>query len=596
MVRRGRSNHGQAVLMMTLALFTMAGMLALAVDLGWAHYLRQSAQKAAEAAALAAAQVALNNVGQGSTFTCGTGVTCQAATACATPVPNPPGGNLDNGCLYAAQNGFTTNGDSGRQSVSLQADVTTPPPTVPGITVNYWVTARTSVRMPMLFGALMGSSTLAAARATAAVLNLSVYGSLLLLNHENDCLPMESTNNLTCGVDLLVSANNNQGHPALQADGGILLASQKNGTSADGRYAGENTGGGLISAPYTYIRGTGSYTLSGSSQWVQTPQNNDTANLFEDPMRGKGQPAPPTGLSDVQVPGGHINGSSDPGNPLVLAPGNYYATAMDKQGRIYATGASISISGYVRFGSGGSGFGSYVVYGGVSLTQSGTTVTFDPGMYVLAGVQPQSGKPGQTFSVSSNASIQDGTAGYGQNTDAGEIFIFTDTNYQGQGQSLQVPALVQAIASNLQQGTTGFQTGSSGASVNLHGLNAAASSLPASLKPFAPVALWQDQANSVVKYDANGNIDTSCGNSDGCPNTSLVNNQSPQLVLQGSPSFHVYGTVYQPRGAWTTIQGGGDYQVPVQLIAGAMRVQGNSNFSMVQPVTPVQRRMVALVE
>jgi hypothetical protein len=54
--------------------------------------------------------------------------------------------------------------------------------------------------------------------------------------------------------------------------------------------------------------------------------------------------------------------------------------------------------------------------------------------------------------------------------------------------------------------------------------------------------------------------------------------------------------VYQPRGAWTTIQGGGDYQVPVQLIAGAMRVQGNSNFSMVQPVTPVQRRMVALVE
>ena len=68
------------------------------------------------------------------------------------------------------------------------------------------------------------------------------------------------------------------------------------------------------------------------------------------------------------------------------------------------------------------------------------------------------------------------------------------------------------------------------------------------------------------------------------------------MQLQGSPTIHFYGAVYQPRGAWISISGGGDYQVPVQVIAGALRVQGNANFSMVQPATPLTRRTVALVQ
>lgn len=55
-------------------------------------------------------------------------------------------------------------------------------------------------------------------------------------------------------------------------------------------------------------------------------------------------------------------------------------------------------------------------------------------------------------------------------------------------------------------------------------------------------------------------------------------------------------TIYQPRGAWTSIIGGGNYEVPAQVIAGAVRIQGNASFSMVRVPSPVLTRMVALVE
>ncbi|MCL5742819.1 MAG: pilus assembly protein TadG-related protein [Acidobacteria bacterium] len=592
MKRDFRERKGQALIMVTLASFALCGVMGLAVDLGWSQFVRKSAQTAADAAAMAAAHAALVDIGQGSLPACGVNVACQDPAPCATPVSNPPQTALDHGCLYAQQNGFQVNGVSGRQNVMVAGGTTSPPPTVPGVASDYWVTATVSEVVPQLFASLMSRNGMVAARATAAIVQMSIYGSLILLNHEQDCLPMESPTKNTCGVNLLVSANDNQGQYALKADGGIYLGSQKDGRSSDGRYAGENTGGGTIRAPFTYIRGSGSYKLSGSSTWSQTPTNGALNNYFDDPMAGKGQPKAPAGLTDRPVSGGTIVGSSDPANPRLMPAGNYFATATDSNGVAYATGDPLDISGYVRFGGDASGFSSFVFFGGVRISHQGTTVTFEPGMYVVAGV-----KSGALFSMTSNASLTDLTTGTGQNTDAGEIFIFTDTNYRGQGQALQIPTLVQPIASQLKQGTVGFQAGNnSSAAINLHGLNNGSPALPPQLKAFAPVLMWQDQANSVLKYDDNGYIDTSCGNPDGCPNTALASAQSAQLILQGAPTVNYYGTVYQPRGAWTTVIGGGDYNVPVQLIAGAMRIQGNASFSMIQPVGPISRRMVALVE
>jgi len=147
-------------------------------------------------------------------------------------------------------------------------------------------------------------------------------GSVYLLNREDDCIPMESGNELTCGVNLLVQANDNQGRFALRSDAGIILSSRKNGSGPDRRYAGENRGGGTVYASYTLIRQDGSYSLQGSSRWIETPQNEcPDVFIFRDPLRGKGQPPAPAGLPDFVVVGGLIRGPDDPARPPAAASG-----------------------------------------------------------------------------------------------------------------------------------------------------------------------------------------------------------------------------------------------------------------------------------
>lgn len=577
--------RGQAILLVTFAAVALFSILGLAVDLGWSYFMKKAAQNAADSAAIAAAKAALASVGEAGDFVCGSTVYCTAGTMCASPVPSAPANTTDHGCLYAKANGFEPGGS---RTVRMEAG-TGVPPMAPGVNPSYWVTARITQTIPQLFAAMISPEGHVGASATAAVVDLSVYGSLVLLNRENDCIAMENVNQLTCGVNLLVSANDNQGRFALQADGGIFMSSQKNGGDVDGRYAGENTGGGTVKAPFSYVRGVGGYKLSGSSQWIARPEHGGADANFLDPMRGKGQPKAPAGLADHPVPGGAIVGTDDPNSPLVLQPGAYFATNAEATA---ATGDPIEIRGQVRFSSGSGTFGSYAFFGGVRVTNNGTAVTFEPGVYVLAGVK--NGAP--LFQANANSSLKDLTSAYGPNTDGGELFIFTDASYRGQGEQLPVPALVQPLVDQLGHGPAGFQAGNSAqVAINLHGLNKNSTTVPDYLDAFAPVLLWQDQRNSVVKYDANGNLDTSCGIPDGCPNT-LANPGSPELVLQGSAEVHFYGAIYQPRGAWTTISGAGDYQVPVQVVAGALKVQGNANFSMVQPTTPISRRTVALVQ
>jgi hypothetical protein len=458
---------------------------------------------------------------------------------------------------------------------------------------TYWNTVTIQETTPRFWAALMGNDMHLTARATAAVVDVDVSASLVLLNRENDCIAMESNTQLTCGVDLLVSANNNNGTDALLAEGGIYLASNKHGTSEDGRYAGENTGGGTIRAPFTRIRGSGWYKASNNAEWIETPANRDSRAAL-DPMRGKGQPAPPTGLPNREVPGGLIAGSNDPNNPTILLPGNYYATATGANGTKYATGAPIRVSGNIQFSNEGTGFGEFVFFGGFSNQSGGTKVIFDPGRYIFAGARPKNnGDPSPLFNVAANMSLTD--PNYDNTSSAGELFVFTDSQYKGQGQTLQIPELVQPIASELRHGNAGFQTGNNANVVTqLRGLNANSPNLPLELKKFGQVLVWQDQKNSVVKYDESGHY-VNCG-SDTCRNTDLASPKSPELFLQGSPNARMFGVIYQPRGSWTTVQGGGMYKVPVQLIAGALKIQGSASFQMEKTPIPVMVRTVALVE
>jgi hypothetical protein len=68
------------------------------------------------------------------------------------------------------------------------------------------------------------------------------------------------------------------------------------------------------------------------------------------------------------------------------------------------------------------------------------------------------------------------------------------------------------------------------------------------------------------------------------------------MFFKASPNLHIYGTAYQPRGAFTSMVGGGGYDSPLQLIAGSLHVHGNSNVRLRPINNPMLAKVVALIE
>jgi len=607
-----RRRGGQALVMVTLALFAMMGIIGLAVDLGWSFYVKKSAQAAVDSAAIAAAQRALDRVGQAGIIACGPNAQC---TAAGSPYTCPEGAipinnNLDSGCIYAQRNGFSTGGRDNSQRVTLDANIPENrlPPTVLGtVSVEYWVTARAVEAIPQLFSSLLGHNLgTSAARATAAIVESVVIGSLILLNREGDWAGIRPGGGPIYGVNLQGQASAGGSFP-IRALGGILMASQCHGDCTDGTYAGDLGGGTMVSAPFTYIRGLGDVSLSNNASWIADPQSGwPESDYFLDPMRGKGQPPPPVGLPPQPVLGGVIDGTT---TPAVLSPGNYYATAL-RDGNEYATGDPIKIQGQVTFKADSDGFGDWVFFGGVSIATSGkgaTNVTFDPGRYIFAGVRPtKTGTANPLFDASASGDITLQSSGSGSDY-AGSMFIFTDPNYRGgpgptelDTTRLTIPPLVQPIAGQLKQGSSGFHSGNSPQlRINLNGLNENSSLLPEELEPFSSVLIWQDQRNSSVAYDYSGNI--ACGNETAsCPNEDMeadgVVDGSPNFFFRASPRTVLNGTIYQPRGAWTTMVGGGDYSGPLKIITGALDIQAESAVTLLPTQNNLRRKIVALIE
>ena len=629
--------RGQALIMVTLALFAMCGLMGLAVDLGWSYFTEKSAQRAADAAALAAVRKSFSTLTQSGPFAC-TANPCVPNTPCmvcqTTPAPCSgiaAGSNLYNGCQYAAQNGFSSLSNP-RQEVRLTADTTSPFVTRTGnVAVHYWVTATVVETIPQLFSAIFGNGTgTVAASATAAVVDITVPGTLILLNRRGDRTAMGSVpgGNTQYGVNLMVQANNNQGMYALQTAGGIRMASDcgpntpwnattcSNGGNTN-FWAGENQGGGTVSAAETRIRSQGWYHLSNSAQWIPQPTNG-TSTGFEDPMAGKGQPPPklPNQSWDnpVAVLNGLINQSICPGG--ICQPGQYFTTEMQSCGqgcqREVATGRPLEVVGDITFASGTSGFGNYAFYGGMRKGSGGaTSITFQPAIYTFAGALAGQNSPGVLFDTSTNMTLRDNTTSTGKNTDAGAMFIFTNGTYTDANGQAQLPepnhvawSNASGLANALQYGTANFQSGNNSTSINLHGLNPQHASIQGTvLETFAPTLIWQDQGNSSVEHDINGNVRTavSCGGGGTldtpCPQSpGLADIRSPELAIQASPALNLYGTVYQPRGAWVTMIGGGGYSGPIQLITGALQVKANSNVNMVVPEDTITITTVSLIE
>lgn len=566
------------------------GVLAIAIEVGWSRYVQRRAQAAVDSAVLAAAEAALQGRHSSGSLS---SATVQSASPC------PSGGSLQVGCLCAEENGFESGGDNGRQTLTIAAGVNSAPPGAPGVVSDYWVEAVAQQQMVQFFSPLISSAKLIpGARATAIVREMQNTLSMHLLNRSSDCFLSAAGIGVVCGEDFLGIGSNQ-----VTAPGGIYMSSENGqGLGLPKISAGSVLGSVTVDAPFTYLMGSGSVEPLlglGSVNW-NFKNGFPDGDYFIDPMAGRPQPSAPTGLTSRPVTGGVIVGSLLPGSPRIMPPGAYYAAGPLGLG---ATGTPITILGHVEFSDGAAnpcgGFCEYVFYGGL-VTGALTTTTFSPGRYVMAGAQPVGGGPGVGLTVGANAVIKDKTplvsGKITQNTDAGEIFIFTDENFPG----LVKPAALAASGLSFPQARAGVAAGL-GAEITLHGLNSTHPSLPADLVEYGPVLMWQDRANTTLKYDASGLLDRSCGGI--CTNILSVPG-SQEFVLQatqksGRAGTNLYGILYGPRGSWLTILGilpGDTVAGPMQITTGALQMTLNTDLDMELLPNPPSRWTVNLVE
>ncbi len=163
-----KTQKGQTLVLITFAAIPMMGMMGLVVDIGYMHYIRKSAQAAADAAALAAVY-SFNRTMTGSSFGCSLHWMCNQPSWQCPPDLATASNPVETACLYAKQNGFSTGNPN--QNVTIESQATPNIPTAPGVSgVGWWITVRVSQNVPQLFSAVLGNPTgTVSARASAAV-------------------------------------------------------------------------------------------------------------------------------------------------------------------------------------------------------------------------------------------------------------------------------------------------------------------------------------------------------------------------------------------------------------------------------------------
>lgn len=579
--------------MVTLSLFAMGGVLGLAVDFGWSYYVKKSAQAAADAAALSAAYQALATVGQT------VAITSDLVTVQATPASCDLSGNLHNGCLYAQQNGFAPGGHGGRQAVTMVANLgsATPPPTVPGVIPDYWVTARAVETVPQLFSAILGNATgVVSARATAAIMSVVVNGSLITLNRAGDGASVPNIDGLS-----------------ITAPNGVIVANSSN----SGTNRGISSTVGTIAAPIIGLNPLADPKATGETSFQHAPDGPE----FLDPMRGLGQPQLPTApLNTYAVMGGNLAGTiyvvdginvtgtlTLGAGTIPLPSGNYFPAICASHCTSDPIGTVSPVSGGLTTGGGtvtflNGGFGNFLFYGGLSNTG---TLNMGPGQYVVVG-----------GGLNDIGVLQDINSG----SDAGQIIIVTGSSgtVGGSFPSLTnnaannlYPGLVTQLNSNLvlaQMATNSTNSylafgqtilnKSADGSGPPSGLNLNLSDpAQAALAPFQGVVFWQDQANSSIKYTPNGNIDVSCGDINSpCKNAYSTDPTTPNIQFYANGGTLFNGVMYQPRGSSITSFGSGTISGNLMMITGAYSGSSGASLNLSSPPIPLKRRIAALIE
>jgi hypothetical protein len=305
------SQRGQSLLMVTLSMGMIFGGLSLAVDVGWAYFRRETAQAAADGAALAAVRAAMKS--SPGSYTCGTdGVWCGSpagtATACGK-LPGSPSTSFDNACMMAAQNGLSG------QTVTVQANTTSSVPTVSGPTVSYWVTVRVYHNGGGFFGGILpstsGGLTVSSRSSAAALMTSSGAGGCVYI------LDPRASQSFLAGNDAQIILNC-----------GLYVNSSAN--SASPSAAMYLTGSAYVQA--TTIEVVGSYYADNAGHASPTPTTGATA--ASDPFASLPSPTPAGTCSSgnftawqstayTPAPGTYCGFTLGNGMNAVLSPGTY---------------------------------------------------------------------------------------------------------------------------------------------------------------------------------------------------------------------------------------------------------------------------------
>lgn len=642
MSRRKQTSGGQAIVMVTLALIAMCGMMGLAVDLGWSFFVQKQAQAAADGAALAAVHEAWQRLN---------------GTITSVSCPNTPGGlycdtssppkncnsiksdtssNLWNGCLYAINDGFTSGGLSGRQDVTIQANITgggsgsMPLPPVSGIpqaNIAYWATVRTVQTIPQLFSSVLGNTQgTVSAIATAAIAAETVPGSFYGLNQKGDCLT-NAGGTFDCGVDMDLSGAGNvacrnvDGTPAgvsakvcapagiylaSTCSGGALVPGQCTGNAPTGKgFAGETNDSSDTIWAQSIIKVFNTGAVSDPTVWSPKPSDSPDPSLFQDPAHDKAQPplvTPASAIGTCALPGGTVPAGSNlgpyqyfsytvkGGNGLPLPDGN--PITINKANVAFSTVANggscpISTPGVIFTpGAASAAFPAYIFYGGMNITNNNQTVTFGPGQYVMAGTSPSNNAcaAGPCVFTSTGGTLTGDNA-------AGTMFIFTDGNYPGL--STQEAGLPNPLP-QLTQGLVDLKN----STYNLYGISQSASP---SLTNYENYLFWSDRRNSTDKFDPNNTPATTPASYPPNPSQN-VTATSPTIILDpGNASMTLRGVSYQPEGAWLTLQSGTSAiaNSHLQIITGALinpNGGGNTAITLLGPDKPTIIFVTTLIQ
>ncbi len=335
--KRAGNQRGQILILVTLAAIPMFAIAGLVTDLGYMQYVRRSTQTAADAAARAA-MIQFHSANFGSSYSCGGSVVCQAAPKFCDPAIGVPANAIENGCLYAKQNGFL---HSSSQDVTYTSGVSASPPTTVGLSsASYWVTFRVTQIVPQLFSAVAGNTSgMVTSRATAAI--TGARSCIYALNPTaSGAVSVGGTASLTSSCGIYVD-------------------------SSDGSALGTN-GGGTISAPeYDVVGGV-------STHYALTPTPNTGAPPAADPLASMPAPDAPTYHCDYKnysapnwsnptlSPGVYCGGIQIKNNNYTLNPGNYILvggglTTQDANSNIAGSGVMF----YNTFGATNKGTYSY---------------------------------------------------------------------------------------------------------------------------------------------------------------------------------------------------------------------------------------------